>query len=271
MNKLLSLIAATLVFCSCERVVDVDLDTAPPRLVVDASIKWEKGTPGNDQVIRLSTTTSYFNAAIPGVSGATVFITGPDDTVYDFVEIPETGLYSCTNFVPVIEGTYTLTVITGGNTYTAAEILKSVPDLEQTEQNDEGGFTGEDIEIKVFYTDDGNTDDYYLSRFQPSFTVIPEYDVTEDRFFQGNQIFSLFSDEDLASGQLLQFQLSGISQRYYNYMNILISIAGSNGGSPFQSPPATVRGNIVNTVNEAEYALGYFSLSQTVSQNIEIE
>jgi hypothetical protein len=24
---------------------------------------------------------------------------------------------------------------------------------------------------------------------------------------------------------------------YYNYMNVLVSIAGGSGGSPFQSPP----------------------------------
>jgi hypothetical protein len=54
-------------------------------------------------------------------------------------------------------------------------------------------------------------------------------------------------------------------------MSILISLAGSNNGSPFQSPPATVRGNIVNQTNEANYALGYFSLSEIDSLEYTIE
>ena len=33
---------------SCEDVVNTDLQTAPPKLVIDANIKWEKGTLGNE-------------------------------------------------------------------------------------------------------------------------------------------------------------------------------------------------------------------------------
>jgi len=46
-------------------------------------------------------------------------------------------------------------------------------------------------------------------------------------------------------------------------MSILVSIAGTNVGGPFQSPPATVKGNIINTTNKENYPLGYFSLSET--------
>ncbi|HEU0135911.1 MAG TPA: DUF4249 family protein, partial [Flavobacterium sp.] len=225
MKNIFYVLLTLLLLSSCEEVVDVDLDTAPPRLVVDATIKWEKGTIGNDQTIILTTTTPYFSNEIPVVSNATVFITGPDGSVYDFIEFPDSGMYACSNFVPIINGDYELTVITGGHTYTAQEMLKPVPDIEEIVQNNEGGFTGEDIEIKIFYTDDGTTNDYYLSRFQPEYAAIPDFEVIEDRFFQGNQIFSLFSEDDLEAGQTLDYQLSGISQRYYNYMNILISIA----------------------------------------------
>ena len=34
---------------SCEEVIDVDLDTEKPRLVVDAGINWYKGTAGEQQ------------------------------------------------------------------------------------------------------------------------------------------------------------------------------------------------------------------------------
>ncbi|MBL7712163.1 MAG: hypothetical protein JNL13_06860, partial [Chitinophagaceae bacterium] len=45
---------------SCTKVVVVDLKTAEPKLVVDASIDWVKGTPGHEQQIKLSTTTGYY-------------------------------------------------------------------------------------------------------------------------------------------------------------------------------------------------------------------
>ena len=55
------LLIASFSVISCEEVVNVDLDTAAPKLVIDASIKWEKGTTGNVQKIKLTTTTDYYS------------------------------------------------------------------------------------------------------------------------------------------------------------------------------------------------------------------
>ena len=57
----------------------------------------------------------------------------------------------------------------------------------------------------------------------------------------------------------------------YNYMNVLLGIAGTNGGSPFQTPPATVRGNIVNQTNFNNFALGFFRLSETDTMSYTVE
>lgn len=267
----ITILLITMLISSCEKVIDVDLETAPPKLVIDAAIKWTKGTLGNEQKIKLSTTAPYFSNTIPIVSGATVFISDSNNTVFNFTEISGTGEYICSNFVPVLNGNYSLTIHYNGQTYTATETLKPVPVIDYIEQKNDGGFTGTDIEIKVFFTDNASSDDFYLFKFKPSFTAIPNYDVSEDDFFQGNQFFGVYTNEDLKSGDQLDIGIYGISERYYNYMNILISIAGSNGGSPFQSPPATVRGNIVNTTNEANYALGYFSLSEGDFRNYVVE
>jgi hypothetical protein len=51
-------IISAIFFLSCEDVVTVDLNTAPPKLVIEASINWYKGTPGNEQKIKLTTTTA---------------------------------------------------------------------------------------------------------------------------------------------------------------------------------------------------------------------
>ena len=61
-NYIKSLILMTfVVFASCEDVIDVDLDNVEPRLVIEASLDWEKGTAGNEQTINLSMSTPYFN------------------------------------------------------------------------------------------------------------------------------------------------------------------------------------------------------------------
>ena len=265
--QLFFVIISTIVVTSCEKVIDVDLNTMAPKLVIDASIKWQKGTLGNEQTIKLSTTTSYYSSQIPTVSGSTIFITDAANNIFNLVETAGTGNYNCINFAPVLNGNYVLTVLLNGETYTATETLKPVPTIDFIEQKDNAGFSGKDTEIKAFYIDNGTTDDYYLFKFKPSYTVIPIYFLQEDRNFQGNQIFGLYRSEELKPGQNFEVTLSGISKQYFNYMRILVSIAGNSSGSPFQSPSATVRGNIINTTTEANYPLGYFNLSEQDSRN----
>lgn len=257
-----TLLLVLILTASCEDVIDVDVTTAAPKLVIDASINWQKGTIGNEQKIKLTMTTGYFENTIPVVSGATVYITDANNVEYQFVEeFPGTGLYFCHNFQPVLLTDYVLTVIHDGETYTATETLQAVPPIDQIVQRNDGGLTGDEIEIKTFYTDNGATDDYYMIRYKPSFSAIAYLDVQSDEFFQGNQMSDIFFHEDLDHGQHVEITLSGISRTYYNYMTILNNIVG--GGGPFQTPPATLRGNIINTTHFDNYALGFFSMSET--------
>ena len=256
---------------SCEEVVDVDLDTAPPKLVIEAAINWQKGTAGKQQTVKLSTTTGYFENVIPTVSGATIFIKNSKNEQFNFVEVQKTGRYVCSNFVPVIDENYTLTVISNGNTYTATETMKSVAPITRIEQNNEGGITGDEIEVRAFYNDPADADNFYLYKYVYSNKVTSTYYVSEDKFFQGNEYFSKSDDDDLKIGNEIEITHYGISKQYYNYMSILVSIAGSNVGGPFQTPPATVKGNIINTTDKANYPLGYFSLSEIDTKKFKIQ
>ena len=118
--KYIALALTMLLITSCEDVVNVDLDTANPRLVIDASIDWIKGTDGSQQTIKLSKTKGYYDTVTPVVSGAVVYITS-NGTTFNFIETPNTGKYICSNFVPIINQNYVLTVIVDGQTYTATE------------------------------------------------------------------------------------------------------------------------------------------------------
>ncbi|MFV5685415.1 DUF4249 domain-containing protein [Flavobacterium sp. GB2R13] len=264
-------ILAAFFFSSCQDVVPIDLNTAPPKLVIEASLNWKKGTDGNQQKIKLTTTTDYYSSVIPKVSGATVTIKNSSNIIFSFIESANKGEYFCNNFIPVLNGSYTLTVISDGATYTATETLKSVAPITEIIQNNEGGFTGKDIEIKSYYTDPANEPNYYLYKYIYSNQIKSNFYVDLDEFFDGNKFFSISQNEDLKTGDLIQISHYGISKSYYNYLNVLVSIAGNNGGSPFQSPPATVRGNIINTTNPTNYPLGYFSLSEVDIKNYTIE
>lgn len=256
---------------SCEDVIEVDLDNAPPKLVIEAAINWKKGTSGNQQKIKLTTTTGFYSTEIPKVSGATVFIKNSANEVFNFSEIQNTGEYACTTFIPVINETYSLTIISNGNTYSATETLKPVSPITRIVQNNEGGFSGKNIEIKTFYQDPANETNYYLYKYTYSNQVKPNYYVDQDEFFNGNEFFSISQNDNLKKNDKIEISHFGISKAYYNYMSVLVSIAGNNGGGPFQSPPATVRGNIINITDGTNYPLGYFSLSEVDIRNYTIE
>ena len=261
-SKYISLIVFTLFLLSCEEVVNVDLDTASPRLVVDAAINWQKGTTEAEQKIILSTTTSFYSNVIPIVSGATVSVKSSDDLIYIFNEVSNTGEYKCIDFKPIIGETYTLTVIYNGETYTATETMQSVTAIDEIKPKNDGGFSGKDYGIEVYFKDP-IAENFYMVKFMPEIYKSPRFRVIGDKFTNGNQKSWRFSDEDLKQGTRIDITHYGISEAYYNYMNKIISIASSSaGGSPFQTPPATVRGNIVNSTDAANYALGYFSLSE---------
>ncbi len=252
---------------SCEKTIDVDLQTAEPKLVIDASIDWTKGTTGNEQKIRLSTTTDYYNPAFPTVSGATIFITNTANTVFNFVASTKAGEYVCSNFVPVIGDTYTLTVKLNGSTYTAVETLIGVPQIESNiTQTATGGMTGDEMEIQFFYQDDGTKDNYYMAGITSTHVAFTEYSLESDEMYQGKMMFQFYSHEDLKAGAPLNIKLYGISKRFFDFFGKTLLASGDDTG-PFPATPAKVRGNIVNQTDAKNYALGYFRLSEVVTRD----
>ena len=247
---------------SCIKVVEVDLATAEPKLVIDASIDWIKGTAGNEQKIKLSTTTGYYSATFPTVSGAEIVITNSANTVFSFIEDPGTGEYRCSNFHPVIGETYTLKVVLNGEFYTATETCIGVPDIENNiEQNSSGGFGGDEMEITYYYQDKGNEGNYYLHRILSPVSTFPDYKAEDDENSQGNLMQAYFSDKELKAGDHINIRLYGISKRYYDYFRKLLAASGADAG-PFQTTPGSVRGNIINQTHLANFAYGYFRLSE---------
>lgn len=258
---------ALLCLTGCEQTIGVDLETAAPKLVVDAAINWEKGTDGHEQHILLSTTTGYFSPVIPTVSGASVVVKNSGNTEFTFTDSGN-GDYVCMNFEPVIGETYTLTINLNGQTLTATETLIDVPPIDKIEQEIETGI-GQDedrIDVKTFFTDPANTTDFYMTRIQTNINAIPTFRVTDDEFFQGNQVFDLYLNQDIQPGNFMEIRLYGISERYFNYMAILTAMAENSGG-PFGTPPATLRGNVRNLTNPSNFILGYFSLSEIDKRN----
>ena len=262
MKKIVYTLILIFALTSCEEVIDVELPTSEPRLVIDASINWLMGSQGNEQEIRLSLSAPYFNTEIPPASGAQVIITDSNNNIFQFSEIANSGIYRNSSFIPILNESYELTIVYEGDTYTATETLKSVSELEYVEQKDDGGFSNEETEFKAFFTDPENEENYYFFEFITDIAAIPSLEVYRDEFVNGNQIFGFYSDEDIEPGDVLTIRNYGVSQRFYDFMFILLQQNSEEGGGPFETQPATVRGNCINQTNTENFPLGYFRLSE---------
>jgi hypothetical protein len=258
-----ALLIITLVFLfSCDDVIDVNLNEAEPRLVIEASINWLKNTTGDQQSIKLTLSASFFDETVPPANGALIQVTDSNSTVFEFIEDGNSGIYKNNAFIPIIDKTYTLIVNYNNEVYTATETLKSIVPIDFVEQNNEGGFSGDEIEIKAYYTDPANVENYYFFEFISNIPVVPTLEVYEDRFTDGNQIFGFYTEEDLQTGDQVTIRNHGTSQRFYEFMFILLQQGSVDSGGPFETQPATVRGNCINLTNPDNFPLGYFRLSE---------
>ncbi|WP_289662827.1 DUF4249 domain-containing protein [Flavobacterium panacagri] len=261
MNRALALISILFVFAfaSCEDVVNLDLETGETKLVVDAEILWKKGTSGNEQTIKISKTASYYSGSTPKVSGAQVRVENSNGDVFTFNET-EAGVYKCTNFVPVIDMEYKLFVTAEGQSYTATEKLTSATPINKVEQKIVPDFGGEDvIELTFYYNDPADQINFYVTDYQSEFLIYPEYEITNDDFYNGNEISTRFSHEDMKAGNTVKITHRGVSKNFFNYWKLILEASNSN---PFQVPPGNIRGNIINTTDANNTAFGYFRLCE---------
>lgn len=266
MKKIL-LLLIPMFFLSCEEVVDVELEESAPRLVIEASLLWNQDLQENVQIIKLTTTAPYFQEEIPPAVGASVSVISGTGEEYIFTEVRE-GIYTNVEIPPVLNVEHQLIIEYNNEVYTATEELIPVPELDYVEQ-ELGGFSGDDYEFKVYYRDPAEIENYYLFRYINEQKVFLQ--IYDDEFTNGNETFAFFNDEAAQPGDLVAFQIQGISEGFYEYLFILRSQSGSSSGGPFQTQPSIVRGNIVNTTNPENFAFGYFRLSGTNLLVYEVE
>lgn len=266
MKKIFLMVIFFGILTSCEDVIEVELNDAPPRLVVEANLNvWENGS--SSAAVRLTTTAPFFENNLPFIADAEVNITDENGVVYPFI-YSQNGIYT-SSLWPQLNINYTLRIQYKGETYSATETLYTVSPLEFVEQRDDGGFSGEDIELKAFFTDPAGERNFYF--FEGLSEKGDALDVYNDEFFDGNSIFGYYLIEDLAPGDEVQFNLYGASEAYYNFMFILLQQTDDGGGGPFETQPATVRGNIVNETNPDNFPLGYFRVSEVSTLNYTVQ
>lgn len=267
-----------LIFASCTDVIEVDVPEGPIRLVIEASLDWEKGTAGNDQTIKLSTSTPFFDKeGNTAVIGAVVQVTNDNDGTMFVFEDQNDGTYTTSSFIPVIGNSYTLEVIYESERYTATETLFSVSDISSITQSTENG-DDEVLEVNVSFQDPADIENYYFLRFQSRNDLLPELFYIKDEFIDGNEApfyYEKIEDDEqnikeFRPGDIVDIALLGISEDYYNYLQLLVE-QFEGAGDPFSPTPVALVGNCINIDNPDNAAYGYFRVTERAQDSFTFE
>ena len=272
------LLVISILLVSCTDVIDVEVPYAGPKLVVEASLDWKKGTVGNTQTIKLSELQPYFDDTTPYiVTGASVKVTNDSNGKVAYFIDQNNGDYVTTEFIPIVDQSYTLEIVYNGVTFAAREVLAPVVVIDLVDQSTENGFDPNVIEVNIYFRDPLEEENYYLTIFQERKELLPTLLDISDEFTNGNEMrvfYEKFTNEDtgekeLQPGDIVDIKFYGISKTYFNYIRLLIE--QNNDGGPFSTIPASLKGNCINIIDPDDYALGYFRLTQVDKRTYVVE
>lgn len=261
-KQLILLLIVSLGFSACTKVVDVDVPDGGDRLIIEASINWEKGSSGNNQTILLSLSTPYYsqNKFTPAQNAEVKITNVNTNDVFTFTE-QEPGVYTTSNFQPVLMNTYQLEVVYNSNVYQSTDVLTDVEGIIGVTQETEEGFDSESISISAVVPDPADAENFYYTEFRNTTNNdLLGREVDTDELSNGNHMLFEYDDEEFRTGEQVDILVFGVSKGYYNFMNLLLE-QSEGGGGPFSTIPAKLIGNCVNTTNPNEETLGYFRLS----------
>jgi hypothetical protein len=273
MKKLILILSAAFLFTACERIVEVEIPNADPKLVIESQI-----TTVNDfWRVRLTLSQPYFDQdSADGLSSAVVTISGTNGSFVSLFH-QDTGMFVSADSQRCMVGeTYTLTIVYNGVTYVAAEQTPDANPIDTIASYylpDNNGFITKGYYVFIQGVEASpEPGDYYLFKAYRNDTLKDDFGplLDDDQFGSVsylNQNFDIFNIvQELALGKTprpfpfvveptdtIRVEQYAVNQKYYQFL-VDLNAQQSRSGSPFDSPPSNLNNNISNG------ALGYFSV-----------
>jgi hypothetical protein len=263
----LSLVSCLLILTtSCQKVIQIDLNTANPQLVVEANINNQPGP----YIVKLSQTVNFTNITdIPPVEGATVILSDSSGNSESLIE-RSNGIYMTKTFRGIPGQYYKLSILSNGKTFDAISRMPypvKLQKLDITEEaNDRPSFGGgrdQKKRYRVNYEieDPVQYKNYYrFVAYHKNMELITRR-VFDDQFHNGKIIVDEFGLNDTAKfevGDTILVNLECIDKATYDFYRTLRD--GFGGLGFLSASPANPITNV------SDNALGYFSAYSVVMQ-----
>ncbi len=284
---------------SCEDIIEVDIDDAPPAIVIDAWINDKRET----QTIKISSTQGYYDNNEPiGIPGAEVIITDSKGGVFEFRDTFN-GDYvwnpSASNFTIEDFGTtYNLEINLDGHTYTATSRLNRVPKVDSikfTFKEEQSVFQPEGYYAEFVATDlKGSGDTYWIKSYKNAALLNNPFDINiayDAGFNAGGNIDGVVFiqpiqdavtplNDDLDGiepyniGDSLYVEIHSITNEAFYFLQEVQIQTQRNGGfdEVFAEPFENVSTNIIDQNPDVNRkVLGFFSVSSITGRGRKLE
>lgn len=265
----IALLALVIGATACEEVIELDLESGEPRVVIEGIVTDQ---PGPYTVTITKSVDFYDRNNFPAGTGATVQISDSEGNTDTLTEI-EDGVYQTNTLEGVRGRTYNLTVEFEGQTYTASSTIpekKTKIDSLVYKFEEESLFYKEGYYVTAWFSDVPEVANFfrlnlfingapYQQEVDGEFVEDNNFNLINDKFFEGNQLDWEFYSE-LSAGDSIYVELHSVDEATYDYYTTLVQVIGGGGMAP--SNP------ISNLSNDA---LGYFGAFSIGSASVIIE
>lgn len=240
-----------LLFSGCEKVIDVDLNEADPKVVIEANLS---NTP-NLAEVKVTQTSSYFdNSAQKNITGATVSVENEAGKKFMFTESAP-GIYKSSQTFLRFDQSYKLSVIVDNVDYSSRSKINFPVKIDSlTYSYDEGfAFIDEGYYVTMYFLDPPGKRNYYRVKIFKNGNYKNETEsliLFDDKFFDGKYIRFLLRQRVYKPGQEAKVELISLEREAYEYLISFRDLTNVNPGSAAPSNPPSFFTN---------GALGYFS------------
>lgn len=243
----ISMSLLSVIFLSCEKVIDLPLENAGSVIVIEKGITDQL----ENQIVKVSKTISFNQSnTFSGVKGAKVIVTSSQGQIINFPAASD-GIYRSSRVRGAPGTTYKLEVTVDGKVYVATSVMPGTVRPDSITFKTLSIFGNSRVYPAIYYKDPGMIQNQYryIIRLNSVFTADQ---VTEDRFSDGNATSDLitFEGDGVKKGDKVEIEMQSIDRNVFKYY-YAISQIGGNAGPPVA--PSNPDSNIDNG------ALGIFS------------
>ncbi len=246
---LFSLLSLSLL-SSCTEVIDIPLEDADRKVVVQASLY---NVPGFSQVVLMQSGSFYEPGDYPLLSDAAVTISDEEGNS-QLLEETQAGVYSLPSLIGKEGMKYQLDIEYNGENFQSGSLMKSAVQIDSVsfEMGEEAPFREAGYVMQVHFTSKNPSDTYLKFRLLVNDTLINRLYLYDGSLPRGGAGQYSFLTASFQKGDRIQIITESLDKEAFSYFDQLSELTGDAFGPP-SAAPANPKSNLSGG------ALGYFA------------